>query len=364
MKKNIFLKGAGVLLVVTVLILSTVAVTANTDELIPTMTKSGMSYGPMMSSVEDPLPTSLDTFTEDFEGGIVPTKWLNIDYDADYYFWEIKSAGGGWTPHSGQYSIASASYVNDPGMPLFPDNWLVTVPLTISATSQLSYWVAAQDPDWAQEHLEVWISTTGNTVPDDFTDEIESYTLPPGSDEWNEHVLDLSTYDGETIYIAFRHCDVSDMFWIKIDDVVVTDVTFPEEGAANLECEGSLSWDDVEPSATVTGDFEISNTGEQYSWLNWEITEVPEWGDWTFEPASGVDLSDGYSLTVDVDVIAPEDENEEFTGEIKIENSDDPGNFCIIPVELVTPCDAPVNSLLELLMQRFPFFAYLVELIF
>ncbi len=34
---------------------------------------------------------------------------------------------------------------------------------------------------------------------------------------------DLSAFAGQTIYIAFRHCECTDMFEVKIDDVEVTE---------------------------------------------------------------------------------------------------------------------------------------------
>lgn len=34
--------------------------------------------------------------------------------------------------------------------------------------------------------------------------------------------VDLSAYKGQTVYFAFRHHDVSDMFFLDIDDLMVT----------------------------------------------------------------------------------------------------------------------------------------------
>ena len=335
-KKNI-LKGAGVLLIAAVMILSTISVTANTDEtkLVALQTKSGIKYVPQPKLTE-PMPSRLEDFTEGFEGGAIPTGWLNVDDDGDLYFWEIPDSSG-MPAHSGNHCAASASYVNDPGIPLTPDNWLVTVPMTTSATSVLTYWVAAQDPDWAQEHMEVWISTTGSTVPGDFTDQVDDYTCPAGSSDYVERTIDLSSYDGENIYIAFRHCDVTDMFWIKIDDITVTDVEFQEPGVPDLDCSGTLSWADITPEDTVEGSFIVENIGETPSYLSWEIESYPDWGTWTIEPDSGTGLADGNSVTVEVTVVAPEDPETEFTGEVKIVNSDDPSDFCIIAASLVTP---------------------------
>jgi hypothetical protein len=105
---------------------------------------------------------------------------------------------------------------------------------------------------------------------------------------------------------------------------------------ADLECEGSLSWTDIKPGESVTESFEVMNSGGEETLLDWEITEYPDWGEWNFQPSSGEDLQGGESISIEVEVIAPGEENTLFEGEIKIENSDSPNDFCIIPVSLKT----------------------------
>jgi hypothetical protein len=75
--------------------------------------------------------------------------------------------------------------------------------------------------------------------------------------------------------------------------------------SANLECKGSLHWTDIEPGATVMGNFTVSNIGSSQTFLNWEISSQPDWGVWSFTPISGANLSGGDSLDVVVTVIAP-----------------------------------------------------------
>ena len=54
----------------------------------------------------------------------------------------------------------------------------------------------------------------------------------------------------------------------------------------------------------------------------------------------GIMPEDG-ALTVDVEVVAPEDPETEFTGEVKVVNSFDPDDFCTIDVSLATPVSLP-----------------------
>ena len=43
------------------------------------------------------------------------------------------------------------------------------------------------------------------------------------------------------------------------------------------------------------------------------------------------------SLTVNVDVVVPDQENSEFEGFVRVENQDDPEDFELIPITLKTP---------------------------
>jgi len=85
----------------------------------------------------------------------------------------------------------------------------------------------------------------------------------------------------------------------------------------DLDCSGNLDWYDVTPGETVYGSFDLEN--------------------WTFTPDSGFDLTpeDG-QVTVDVEAVAPEDPETEFTGYIKIVNVDDGNDYSLIDVYLST----------------------------
>jgi len=104
---------------------------------------------------------------------------------------------------------------------------------------------------------------------------------------------------------------------------------------ADLDCDGTLSWTNVKPGETVEGSFEVSNIGDPFTLLNWEIESYPDWGTWTFDPESGDDLTpEEGSVIVNVEVIAPDERDTEFLGEIKVVNQDDPDDSDIIPVSL------------------------------
>ena len=183
----------------------------------PPRNLAGIAVGQNVHLTWD-APVSGNQFFEGFEGGTLPTGWLAIDHDGDGYNWiNTIEQGFGFTAHTGDGAMASASYDNTAGA-LTPDNWLITPPIAISASSQLIYWHSAQDALWADEHYYVKISTT---TPDltSFTNTVFDGVTPA---DWEEVTIDLAAYAGQTIYIAFQHCEVTDMFWMKLDDISVT----------------------------------------------------------------------------------------------------------------------------------------------
>ncbi|MDY0078831.1 MAG: choice-of-anchor J domain-containing protein, partial [Bacteroidales bacterium] len=159
-----------------------------------------------------------EEFFEGFEDGNLPTGWVVYDQDGDTYNWSNSAIEfSTFDAHTGLYCMASASFRNDVGA-LTPNNWLVTPAIEIGDASLLSFWIDAQDPLYTAEQYYVHVSTTGNAVAD-FTETVYS-GVPLGA--WSEVTVDLSAFTGETVYIAFQHADVSDMYFIKLDDVAVT----------------------------------------------------------------------------------------------------------------------------------------------
>ena len=135
----------------------------------------------------------------------------------------------------------------------------------------------------------------------------------------------------------------------------------------DLKCEGAFSWADIKPGATVNGSFIVKNIGDADSILNWTITEHPNWGTWTFTPSNGDNVTpeDGI-VTVNVQVIAPDTQKTNFSGQIKIENKENTSDYEIINVSLTTCKDKEINSLLSLiekLIHRFPFLEKILNLL-
>ena len=78
-------------------------------------------------------------------------------------------------------------------------------------------------------------------------------------------------------------------------------------------------------------------------------------GTWIFTPPSGIGLEAGSWVTVNVEVIAPDNPNKEFTGKVKAANSEIPySDYCEIDVYLRTPRTRDINTLFQWFLQQFP----------
>jgi hypothetical protein len=132
----------------------------------------------------------------------------------------------------------------------------------------------------------------------------------------------------------------------------------PQQHLPDLECNGSLSWSNIKPGATVHGSFQVMNIGDNDSLLNWTINNTIAWGIWTFIPTAGENLIPWEGpMTVQVYVVIPNEENQMFNGTLRIENKDNTSDYVNIPVILTTStsCTLPSHNLfLSWLFERFP----------
>ena len=167
-------------------------------------------------------------FHEGFESGI-PATWTTIDSDSDGYGWlsaSVLMAGYTINPHEGNDFVSSQSYDENTNVALTPDNWLITPAITLGSLYRLTFWVGAELPSYAAEHWGVYISTTSATNLSSFT---LLYQETIQNAAWTEHIIDLSAYAGQTVYIAFRHFNCTDQYYLNLDDVTVgpTPTCFP-----------------------------------------------------------------------------------------------------------------------------------------
>ena len=141
--------------------------------------------------------------------------WTIRDDDGDGYNWEwMDASGSNYNVYEGTHCMASASYQNSAfggGTALNPDNWLISPAFTAGST--VTFWYAGQDPNYAAEPFGVYVIANGTTSA-----ELGHFTA---SNTYQQGSVDISDFAGQTVQVAFRHYDVTDMFRLNLDLVEV-----------------------------------------------------------------------------------------------------------------------------------------------
>ncbi len=211
------------------------------------------------------------------------------------------------------------------------------------------------------------------------------YYLPLITGQWVEflHVIDLDAdwldiyYDGVLLdYMEWTagwdgdmqgalNIGAVDLFASGSTAIYYDDISlrpFGADAAPDLVASGNLAWVNQTAGGTINTEITVAN-GVQGTQLDWEIDSWPDFGDWTFNPSSGENLEG--SAVVQVSLVVPSDTEAAFSGEVKIVNSEDSGDFVIIPVTLTTPKNKAITPLLNFLEQHpnmFPLLRHLVGL--
>ena len=200
--------------------------------------------------------TQAEDVTEDFENG--PGEFTQIDGNLDGFGWDYiyDEEYGELNAHSGYGGMQSYSWLPGGMGAVHVDNWIVT-PLAI-LDGTFSFWAAAQDGDWTDEHFAVYVSTTGNQSADDFTQVSEEFVASGWS---QEYTVDLSGYAGQEGYIAIRHFNSYDNFALVVDDISFTKApALPVE--YNVYADEQLIATVVGETTTYTVDADLLTEGE------------------------------------------------------------------------------------------------------
>ena len=173
-------------------------------------------------AVTDTCTITTFPYTMGFEATDRVGCWTFVDIDGD---------GGNWFTaegyaHTGSMSAFSASYDNNVG-PLTPNNWLISpaINLPAGAQIQLKWYAKGMDATDYAEYYSVYVSTTGNSTSN-FTTALYSGTT---TSSWVQQTVNLSAYAGQTVYLAFRHYNCTNMFYLDIDDISITTTSAPTQ---------------------------------------------------------------------------------------------------------------------------------------
>ena len=177
--------------------------------------------------IDPPGPVETILYEWGFEDISEVAEWLTADADGDGQEWSLFRDASGEIPYEGTGFLGSYSYLNNVG-PLTPDNWAITQNLTLPDDADeisLKYFIRGVDDTYFAENYSVYVGPANPTNTGQFT-RIFGETI--ASAGWNEKVVDLSAYAGQTITIAFRHHGCTDQYTLALDNMSIVSTTGDE----------------------------------------------------------------------------------------------------------------------------------------
>ena len=206
-----------------------------------------------------------------FESQSEVNEWTFVDKDGDGYNWDWNELGEAPVAYEGAGCIYSHSFVNYFGA-VNPNNWAISPEFTIpenASSATLSWYAGPQDPDWTEEHYGVYVGTGTDTA--NYTqlfEETISYS------DYKNTTVDLTAYAGQTIRVAFRHFNCSDMFILKLDQVEVfaTAGEEPVEEYTVTFVDG-LTGETIDTQTVVAGEDAVAPEApvhEGYTFVEWD----------------------------------------------------------------------------------------------
>ena len=163
-----------------------------------------------------------------------------------------------WIYNNAQYAHSGSNFVvfmNDTNNTV-ADGWAISPKLTIPSSLSnvtLSYYIVRSE---ATDHLQVLVSTTATTDTADFTLLYDDATATVSG--YERRVIDMSSYAGETVRIAFHNMSVGGQYLMQLDDIRLGGMELPE-----LEVEG--------PVTVIAGNAATYVAHSDVSTLSWEV---------------------------------------------------------------------------------------------
>ncbi|MBZ0097692.1 MAG: choice-of-anchor J domain-containing protein, partial [Taibaiella sp.] len=187
------------------------------------------------------IPISSFPYTENFDGTwsgtpAAPDGWKVVNFTGSWYQEDDRLM----PPHSGGYSAVGSGYS--------VGNYLITPLLDLTGVDVRIRWWDRVRVMGRSNSYKILVSTTTTNITA-FTEDLGTYVCT--ETEWTEHLLDLSAYNGQNIYVAFYHFKTqAPKYLFGIDDVRVEEistipnpatVSFPTDNLVTLN-NPILSW--------------------------------------------------------------------------------------------------------------------------
>ena len=182
--------------------------------------------------------TSYAQLSEDFE----------TDPPSGWTFMQTETDDPGWVQTTSRANSGAASFFHDDAnIASESTSWMISPAYTVSADDKLSFFYNNNYNTYSVESG-VWISTaSGDPIanPSDFT-EIFDIDANFSEDVWASHEYELSSYVGQTIYVAFKYRgDYADEIYIDDFSIAPPPSCSPVtslEATANSFTEVEISW--------------------------------------------------------------------------------------------------------------------------
>jgi len=166
-------------------------------------------------------------FSAGFEANNGPlTNWTLYNVDGLTPNTNVNFVNAAWIPSEEEFgnNIAlSTSWYTPSGT---SNDWMVSPAIALPAGTNTLYWHAISFDPTYKESYKVYISATGNTVASFNTPIL---TVNGEEATWQNKSIDLSSYAGQTIYIAFQNFS-NDKFLGAIDNVHIINGVSPQPG--------------------------------------------------------------------------------------------------------------------------------------
>jgi len=145
----------------------------------------------------------------------IPETWTLLDKDGDGY---------NWNHYKG--AATSDSYLSGGVGALTPENYMISPLISVGKTTDvvlLTFDVKAGDSDYPEENYRVIISESPITLANcrqatllrDWTELDESYA------DYKTETIDITAYQGKSVYIGLVHGNCSDCYYILMKNVKV-----------------------------------------------------------------------------------------------------------------------------------------------